>query len=66
MDLPGSAVEADVGQRPNGAELPGDATELEDDALGLRPRPGIAFTHPFGYISASTSSGTSDVPDTVG
>lgn len=57
MDLAAAAVKADVGQRPHRPELARDTTELEDDVSG---------GHQLANINPSTSSGTSDVPDTAG
>ena len=65
VHLAGAAVEADVGQRTDRAELAGHAAHLENELAGSRLSSGSP-AHPSGYISASTESGTSDVPDTVG
>ena len=48
---------------PNCRETP---AQLEDAVPGRRPSSVIALAHPSGYINARTSSGTSDVFDTVG
>ena len=65
MHLAGTAVEADIGQRPDRPELAGDPAQFEDDVRG-RLLDRLGSTHPSGYIRASTSSGTRDVPETVG
>jgi len=64
VDLTGSAVEADVGQRSDRPELPGDAAQLEDEVLIRRPSCGIAVAHELANICVRTSSGTSEVPET--
>ena len=66
VDLTGTAVEADIGQRSNRPELPGHTAQLEDQVAGGRPSSWIAFRHQLANISCRTASGTSEVPDTAG
>jgi hypothetical protein len=66
MDLAGATIEADIGQRPDRSELAGDPAQLENGDRGGQLSCGSAVAHPAGYIKASTSSGTSEVFDTVG
>jgi hypothetical protein len=66
MNLAGTTVETDISQCSNRAELAVDTFQLEDRPLGRRLSSGNAVAHPVGYINARTSSGTSEVPDTVG
>ena len=51
VDLAGTAVEADVGQRPNRPELPRDTAHLEDEVPGGRPSSRIALDHQLANIN---------------